>query len=164
MLRVIILRGFSGAGKSHYIKTHFPNAVVCSADDYFVNEAGEYEFKNPDIAHGKCLRKFVESIIANFDCDHEDEFLVVDNTNIRMAELAPYYQVARAYGYQAEIIRIDCDPEIAAARNKHGVPLEKIQEWAAKFEKLPPYWPAEKVVDTTPVKLDPKDWEGWEGK
>jgi len=164
MLRVIILRGFSGAGKSHYIKTHFANAVICSADHYFINEAGEYEFKDPDLAHGKCFRKFIEVIQGNFNGDRNDAVVVVDNTNVRMSELAPYHQAAKAYGYQAEIIRIDCDPEIAAARNKHGVPLEKIQEWAAKFEKLPPYWPAEKVVDTTPVKLDPKDWEGWEGK
>lgn len=146
MLRVIILRGFSGAGKSHYIRENFPNAVVCSADDYFVNDQGNYEFKEPDIAHGKCLRKFVEIILQNFDSDREDEFLVVDNTNIRMAELAPYYMVAKAYGFQAEVIHIDCDPEVAATRNKHNVPLEMIQKWASKFEKVPHFWPDEKVV------------------
>ena len=146
MLRVILLRGFSGAGKSHYHTQHFPNAVVCSADDYFINEQGEYEFKDPDLAHGKCLRKFVEHIIANFDCDREDEFLVVDNTNITLAELAPYYQVAKAYGFQPEVIRIECDMEVAAARNKHGVPLEKLKEWQSKFAALPHYWCEEKVV------------------
>lgn len=163
MLRVIILRGFSGTGKTRYRTEHFPNAVVCSADDYFINEQGEYEFKDPDLAHGKCFRKFLERLIANFDGDLNDEFLVVDNTNVRMAELAPYHQAAKAYGYQAEVIHIQCDPEVAAARNKHGVPLEKVKEWVKKWEKLPHFWPAEKVVDTTPATLDPKEWEGWEG-
>ncbi len=146
MLRVICLRGFSGAGKSHYRKAHFPNAVVCSSDDYFVNDAGEYEFKDPDIAHGKCFRKFIEVVQGNFNGDRNDEFVVVDNTNVRMAELAPYHQAAKAYGYQAEVIHIQCDPELAAKRNKHGVPLEKVKEWVAKWEKLPHFWPDEKVV------------------
>lgn len=146
MLRVIVMRGFSGAGKSHYIAANFPNAVVCSTDHFFINKDGVYEFKDPDLAHGKCFRKFIEIIQANFNGDRNDAVVVVDNTNIRMAELAPYHQAAKAYGYQAEVIRIECAPEIAAARNKHGVPLEKIQEWERKFEKLPDFWPSEKVI------------------
>ena len=146
MLRVICLRGFSGAGKSHYIKTNFANAVICSADHYFVNEAGDYEFKDPDIAHGKCLRKFIETVRDNFNGDRNDAVVIVDNTNITLAELAPYYQAAMAYGYLPEVIRIECDPEVAAGRNKHGVSAEKIAEWAAKFAALPPYWTDEKIV------------------
>lgn len=146
MLKVICLRGVSGAGKSHYLEKHFPDAVVCSADHYFINEDGDYEFKDPDIAHGKCLRKFIEIIQSNFHGDRNDSVLVVDNTNIALAQLAPYYEVAKAYGYSSEIIRIVCDPIVAACRNKHGVSLEKITEWDSRFEDLPYYWSPEKVI------------------
>jgi len=55
MLEVFIIQGVSGSGKSTYIKNHFPNATVVSADRFFINSiTGAYEFKGELLAeaHG----------------------------------------------------------------------------------------------------------------
>jgi hypothetical protein len=57
--------------------------------------------------------------------------------------LSPYYLVAKAYGADVKIVRVVCDPEVAAARNAHGVPEAEVRRIAAVMEDPPPYWDCE---------------------
>ena len=152
MLNVIIMQGVSGAGKSTYIKRNFPMAKIVSADNYFINsETGDYEFKVGLLgkAHAMCLRSFVEAVTSWDNGAIEDGFVVVDNTNCTTAEIAPYAQIALAYGHSLKVIHLDVDPKTAVARNRHGVEEQHVINMAEKIKnsvkEFPPYWPRESI-------------------
>ena len=144
--KLIVLRGLPGSGKSTYQRAHFPAAVVASADLYFM-VGEEYRF-NPALlpeAHGACCRTVVGALQAG------TSLIIVDNTAISAVEIAPYILLAQAYGYDAEIITLRCDPAVAAARNTHGVPVGVILErmapaMAAAEASFPPWWNHQSVA------------------
>lgn len=138
--RVIILRGLPGSGKSTLQKRDYPDAVVASADQFFLVD-GEYRFDPARIpeAHGACFRTVIGALQAG------EPLVVVDNAAIRAVEIAPYVLLAQAYGYDAEIITLRCDPAVAAARNLHGVPVGVILNriapaMATENARFPPRW------------------------
>jgi hypothetical protein len=73
---------------------------------------------------------------------HDYATVVVDNTNIRVWEIAPYMLGAAAYKFDVEIIELQCDFETAYNRNTHGVPEGTMREmnWYLQNEKLLPFW------------------------
>jgi len=136
-----ILRGVSGSGKS-IMAAEMPQAVVVSADDFFMVD-GKYQFDVTKLgdAHGSCFRRAIEALQAGKD-------LVVDNTNCSVVEVAPYMLLAQAFGAETEIVRINCDPVVALARNTHGVPAKAIAAMAKALEEpLPLWYPPERVVE-----------------
>lgn len=144
-MNVIILRGIPGSGKSTFTKTLAGEVRVVSADHFF-EKSGSYQFDPTKLpqAHGECLRKFVEALQKGFF-----ETLVVDNTNTSVSEVAPYAALALAYGAKLEIVNIQCDPEVAAKRNIHGVPATGVAAMAKRLSdetpRLPPWWPQRTV-------------------
>lgn len=139
---VVLMSGIPGSGKSTYVKEQMPDAVVCSADHFFMKN-GRYDF-NPALlgqAHAACLKKFAEALQSGAP------EVVVDNTNISTLELAPYVALAAAYGVHCAVITVHCHPEVAHSRNTHGVPLHAVQRMAEALQKreLPPYWDVEVV-------------------
>lgn len=131
MKRVIILRGVPGSGKSTFIGKEYPEAMVVSADHFFVEEDGVYRFDGTKIqaAHGQCFRRYIEAIQTG------KELIVVDNTSLSVIEIAPYVAGAEAFGYDVEIVSLMCDPVVAAGRNVHQVSTEKVQLMAERMEK-----------------------------
>ena len=71
---VIILRGCSGSGKSTLASLFGPAAVVVSADDFFITDAGY---------------KFDKAIACN------TPVIIVDNTNTMSWEFAYYEETAK---------------------------------------------------------------------
>ena len=130
-MKVVILRGVPGSGKSHYCK-QYPDAVVCSADHYML-ENGVYKFDPSKLAwaHKSCFTKFMDSV------DEKESLIILDNTNIKKAWFRDYLDYAVKGGYDIEIIRVICDPIIAHARNQHGVSLDKIKSWTRSLEDQP---------------------------
>lgn len=137
-MRIILMSGIPGSGKSTFIEKHFPQADVCSADKFFM-ASGQYRFDASKLgaAHGECLRNFIHRV----SCD-PCETVVVDNTNLSALELAPYVAIANAFGITPELYTLNVEPAIAAARNVHGVPAAGIERMAKALaeRKLPPYW------------------------
>jgi predicted kinase len=149
-MKVTILQGLPGSGKSTYAQNlinsiaaandgDWEGYVVVSADHFFMR-VGTYSFnpgKLPE-AHAECLREYVDAL------RHEAEHVFVDNTNTSVAEVAPYYALAQAYGAEVEILYFPCDPQVAAERNTHGVPLAGCQAMAKRLEEfekqMPPWW------------------------
>lgn len=140
-MRVIIMRGLPGSGKSTWLKRNEPTALVCSADDFFVTDEGVYLFDSKKLpqAHQACMRKFLDATAAR------EPLIAVDNTNLSLWEVGGYVAVAEALGYSVEIIRINAWAEDCAPRNVHGVSLEAIKKMSLRFEKALSWW-KEKVI------------------
>lgn len=141
--RVILMAGVPGSGKTHYVNKELDltRESVVSADNFFVGSDGVYRFDPTKLgtAHGDCLRGFVSSLMKGMGT------VVVDNTNTTVIEMAPYVALAAAYGYAVEIVRVGCDPAVAAARNTHGVPERAVRAMAERLDRtfqegLPPFW------------------------
>jgi predicted kinase len=148
MFEVVLMRGITGSGKSSHAKGLHPT-TWCSADKFFHNEEDEYVFDPTRLteAHGSCLIEFIDAVQAGVGCN-DDVLIVVDNTNIRAAELAPYIAVAQAYGANVGIVLCWCDPMVAATRNVHDVPAHVAfaQYQELLRESLPPWWPKQQVI------------------
>jgi len=140
---LVILRGVSGAGKTTFAKREFPTAIIASADDTFTTPTGEYNFDFTRLteAHVACFCKVDGALGAG-------KLVVVDNTNTQRWEMSPYIMLANKHGVPVRIIRFECDPEKAAARNTHSVPDAAVQAMHERMEEPLPFWGEEEVVTT----------------
>lgn len=146
--QIIILRGVPGAGKSTIAQQIIAdahakgeNAVAFSSDDYFTTPAGEYRFDSAQLpqAHANCFRQFLEFLRG------KTGIAIVDNTNTRIFEMSPYVLAGKAYGFEIKIIRLVCDPKVAAARTFRGATSQMVREMNDRMEAIPSFYPPEEV-------------------
>ena len=129
MGNVIILRGVQGAGKSTFaelLQQTMPNAVICSADDYFMQD-GVYKFYAallPD-AHRYCRLYFLDSIA------HKVETIIVDNTNATEKELQWYVDKAKEEGYRVTSLVVE---NRHGSNSVHNVPEESRKRTADRIK------------------------------
>ena len=87
-MKVIIPRGGSGAGKSTWIERTHPEALIFSADAFFINEEGVYGFDVTKLgeAHAWCFKSFINCCQSLVDDGEgvEDTVAVVDNPTLRL--------------------------------------------------------------------------------
>lgn len=155
---VIIMRGVPGSGKSTKAKKLAgETGVICSADDFFINEEGKYVFDYTKIsnAHEECRNKCKNAMEQGADR------IVIDNTNIRKIDYYAYIQLALNSGYSYKFEYSDMPEwlelyegistgfvngqlfdehlkdyyaEFFTNNNIHGVPKETILKMINKFE------------------------------
>lgn len=115
---IYILRGIPGCGKTTYCKNNFPDAIVCSADNFFIKD-GVYQFDISKIgeAHKQCFSTYYEVCHRTHNND-----VIVDNTNIEAWEISPYIALANLLEKEYIILNFICDQQIAFNRQQHGVP------------------------------------------
>jgi len=162
-MRVIILIGLPGAGKSTWIKENtWGDVSICSADHWHEGPNG-YEFKieeRPN-AHHACLRKFVKLVTASpYMGDPrplgKEVTVIVDNTNAMVYDLAPYINVARAFGHVPELVYLECPVSLSYARNTHGAPLAIIEHMDRCLKGMLDHWPsiwADIMLTKVPLSL-----------
>lgn len=151
-MKVVILRGGSGAGKSTWIRKNIPSedSAIFSTDSFFIEGDGTYNFDITKLSeyHAQCLAGFIN--ICSGEVSHLSRegrlvgTVVVDNTNTSIAEFAPYAAVALAYGHDLRIVTFVYDPVAAYRRNKHGTPLDACMRQHARLtsdtDLIPAWW------------------------
>ena len=150
--RVEILCGIPGSGKSTLARamvreldkkneaTKFAKKshAIFSANSYMEvpGQGYVYDQNKLPFAHGECLKEFVRAL------QRETNLIVVDNTNLTVEEIAPYYALADAYGCEVRVTFLKCDFQTAKSRNIHNVPSQKLDMMEAKLRKLVKTFPA----------------------
>ena len=120
---VYLTRGVSGSCKNLFsvsIKQLYPNTIVCSADDYFTNKEGVYNFNpaNLDEAHNVCRNKFEQALIEN------QKVIIVNNTNVNEKQFGFYIDKAEIYKYKVISLVLERRHE---GWNTHNVPPETLE-------------------------------------
>ena len=129
---LILLRGLPGSGKSTLgnVILQLPNnnpQEVLSADDFFVNNEGEYIFDGTKLkeAHNycqfRCSERMRQQIVR----------IVVANTFTEDWEMKPYFEMAERYNYRIHTIIVE---NRHGNENIHGVPTDKLQQMKNRFE------------------------------
>jgi predicted kinase len=181
----VVLRGLPGSGKSYIakalvsstVKSSNPNDHIISADDFFLqNGRYQYDVSKLSQAHQFAQQLFCKRASLGYSP------LIVDNTNKEYWEMSFYIKVAIQNQYHIEIMMPvtpwSWNANRLAQKNKHSVPMDKInfmkdmfetgatvQEIAKSFNlalpkkpaqrNIPPYHPTAAVVDA--VKHDKLD-------
>jgi energy-coupling factor transporter ATP-binding protein EcfA2 len=113
---LVILRGSSGCGKSSVARLFGGEVAICTADDYFYDELGKYNF-NPDhlsIAHKQCQEKFIYAL------DNPDfDTIVVANTNTKEKDFKFYIDEAEKRGIMVFSLVVE---KRHNGINTHGTP------------------------------------------
>jgi predicted kinase len=129
---LILLRGLPGSGKSTLgnVILQLPNnnpQEVLSADDFFVNNEGEYIFDGTKLkeAHNycqfRCSERMRQQIVR----------IVVANTFTEDWEMKPYFEMAERYNYRVHTLIVENRHE---SENVHEVPEDKLQKMKNRFE------------------------------
>ena len=130
---VYILRGISGSGKSSLSQKLGAGGAIFSTDDYFM-QSGSYNFDASKFgeAHQWNQQRAIKAMSEGISP------IVIDNTHTEAWEAKPYVAAALQYGYQVEFAEPDTpwkfNAEELARRNKHGVPLERIQQMLKQWQ------------------------------
>lgn len=138
-MKVIIMCGVSGAGKSTYARKHYPDTVVYAVDNFLSYDEDNVYKDKPTLqrAYNKCLRSFVENLP---DYILNDEDIVIDNANTTITGIAPFISLALVFDCEVEVIMISCDPRKAWERNQHNVSWEDVQAQHERLLLLPERW------------------------
>lgn len=120
-----IVRGVPGSGKSTFARQLTSN--VFEADQYFIDENGEYKFDFTKIkdAHKDCqdnVKYAMESSIPK---------IAVSNTFTQEWEMEYYLNVAKEFGYTVFTIIVE---NRHGGKNIHNVPENIIDSMKNRFE------------------------------
>ena len=129
---LILLRGLPGSGKSTLAKiilqlrsTDEPE--VLSADDFFEDKEGEYNFDPTKLkeAHNYCQFRCSERM------RQQKARIVVANTFTQEWEMDEYFKMAERYNYRVHTVIVE---NRHGNKNIHGVPEDKLQQMKDRFQ------------------------------
>jgi len=134
-LRVTILRGISGSGKTTWARAQKETARIISTDACF-EASGTYTFDATKLHeyHRRTFRDFLEAVLR------KEPWIIVDNTNIKLWEFMPYVAAAEAYDYTVEILTFSCSIATSLQR-KQLVAEWKVRQKARDLEEETRHFP-----------------------
>lgn len=116
-MNLFILRGVPGSGKSTVasIMSGGDSSIVCTADDYHINEQGVYDWKpeNGHKAHTQCFQK-AEKLMKE-----GAPLVIIANTNTKHSDFKNYENCAETYGYKVHHLIVE---NRHGGQNQHDVP------------------------------------------
>lgn len=129
---IVLLRGIPGSGKSTLgdvilQTTQSNNQDVLSADNFFNDDKGNYNFDVTKLkeAHNWCQQKCAERMKLEFSK------IVVANTFTQEWEMAPYFEMADRYKYRIHTVIVENRHD---GKNIHDVPEDKLEIMKNRFE------------------------------
>ena len=129
---LILLRGLPGSGKTTLAKiilqlrsTDEPE--ILSADDFFEDKEGDYNFDPTKLkeAHNYCQFRCSERM------RQQKARIVVANTFTQEWEMDEYFKMAERYNYRVHTVVVE---NRHGNENIHGVPEDKLQQMKNRFE------------------------------
>ena len=129
---LILLRGLPGSGKTTLAKiilqlrsTDEPE--VLSADDFFEDKEGDYNFDPTKLkeAHNYCQFRCSERM------RQQKAKIVVANTFTQEWEMDEYFKMAERYNYRVHTVVVE---NRHGNGNVHGVPENKLQQMKDRFQ------------------------------
>ena len=129
---LILLRGLPGSGKTTLAKiilqlrsTDEPE--VLSADDFFEDKEGDYNFDATKLkeAHNYCQFRCSERM------RQQKARIVVANTFTQEWEMDEYFKMAERYNYRVHTVIVE---NRHGNENVHGVPEDKLQQMKDGFQ------------------------------
>lgn len=104
------MRGIPSCGKSHRAKelANGDESIICSADSFLADNLEEYRnawlgadevqlYIKLDKAHLNCKNKAKELL------KNKSPLVIIDNTNLKIKDIIPYFELALEYGYEFNI-------------------------------------------------------------
>ena len=129
---LILLRGLPGSGKTTLAKiilqlrsTDEPE--ILSADDFFEDKEGDYNFDSTKLkeAHNYCQFRCSERM------RQQKAKIVVANTFTQEWEMDEYFKMAERYNYRVHTVVVE---NRHGNENIHGVPEDKLQQMKNRFQ------------------------------
>ena len=129
---LILLRGLPGSGKTTLAKiilqlrsTDEPE--ILSADDFFEDKEGDYNFDPTKLkeAHNYCQFRCSERM------RQQKAKIVVANTFTQEWEMDEYFKMAERYNYRVHTVVVE---NRHGNENVHGVPEIKLQQMKNRFQ------------------------------
>lgn len=120
----IFMMGLPAAGKSSYVREHFPNWSVVDADKIKKTHP-DYDSKNSDAVHDWSLRKY-DVVFAQTLLDDND--FVCDGTGTRFEPLIQKIRKAKMRGYTTKLIYVVVPLKLSLSRN--AARERQVPEWA----------------------------------
>lgn len=161
-----ILRGLPGSGKSTWADRQPHPKIILSTDSFFI-KLGQYDFDVSKLgeAHAWNFRRAISACTEQLLLDVKSK-IYIDNTNIMSIEIAPYWQLAKAYKRKPILLSFPCEPITASQRNIHKVPFDVVLRMYVNLEKeqLPLWW-EQNIIDANsnekPIQKQQKQETGW---
>ena len=129
---LILLRGLPGSGKSTLAKIilqlrSIDEPEVLSADDFFEDKEGDYNFDPTKLkeAHNYCQFRCSERM------RQQKAKIVVANTFTQEWEMDEYFKMAERYNYRVHTVVVE---NRHGNENIHGVPEDKLQQMKNRFQ------------------------------
>jgi predicted kinase len=129
---LILLRGLPGSGKTLLASIILQNPSglepeVLSADDFFTDENGNYNFDGSKIkeAHNYCQFRCSERM------RQQKARIVVANTFTQEWEMDVYFDMAKRYNYRVHTVIVE---NRHGNQNVHDVPEDKLLQMKNRFQ------------------------------
>lgn len=122
---LLLVRGLPSSGKTTLAKKICD--IVVSADDYFYDLKGNYNFDANQL--GSAHRYCKESVELNMMRDGENT-IAVANTFTTEKEMKPYFDLADKYGYTVTTVIVESRH---GNKNDHRVPNETVEKMRNRF-------------------------------
>lgn len=128
-LKLILIRGVSGSGKTTYAKKLMekdPSLSHYEADMFFYDSDGNYHFNPKQLknAHNWCLNNTEKDL-------NNGKSVIVSNTFTQKWEIQPYIELGKKYN--AEII---IKKATGNYQSVHGVPPEALERMRSRWENI----------------------------
>lgn len=124
-MELVLIRGIPGSGKSTMARSMIEYEHY-EADMFFTDNNGAYNYDRDKIkdAHEWCQRETFKALASG-------KRVVVSNTFTRRFEMEPYFEMAKTFGIEPNIIEATGQWD-----SVHNVPKETIEKMRARFEKI----------------------------